>query len=91
MRRGAGAYAELFHLGADFLDRYNAVRVPARTLVGAGLGFPVAPSARFTFEGKNLQDVRTRDVAGFPLPGRTWSVALEARFPQTHPLPGDPR
>jgi len=35
---------------------------------------------RVSFEGKNLGDERASDVAGFPLPGRTFFVACESRL-----------
>ena len=80
-RAGVRAAAELQWLGLNYLDRYNRYRVDSRELLSASLGVPLfMPAARLTIEGKNLTDDRATDVAGFPLPGRTLFVALEARL-----------
>ncbi|HET7225381.1 MAG TPA: TonB-dependent receptor [Candidatus Eisenbacteria bacterium] len=85
--------ADLQHLGADALDPANRQRVPARTLTGATLAWawgadaadapaadaPAARSLTVMFEVRNLGDVRASDLGGFPLPGRSVFVALEAR------------
>ena len=67
----------MHYLGDNMLDPYNRLRVPSRTLLGASLAF----SRQFltlTIEGKNLGDRRVSDVGGFPLPGRSLFVSLEA-------------
>ncbi|MFI5370790.1 MAG: TonB-dependent receptor [Candidatus Eisenbacteria bacterium] len=79
--RAWGAGASLEWLGDDYLDRYNRYRVAARRLMGATLRAPlVTPSLVLTLEGKNLTDDRASDVAGFPLPGRGFFVALETQL-----------
>ncbi|HUK62738.1 MAG TPA: TonB-dependent receptor, partial [Dongiaceae bacterium] len=79
--RAWGAGASLDWLGDDYLDRYNRYRVEARRLLGATLRAPlVRPALALTLEGKNLTDDRASDVAGFPLPGRSFYVALETRL-----------
>ena len=78
-----GGYGSLFHLGANDLDRYNRDRVPPRTLVALGATWTPHPGLALTLEGLNLGDVRATDVAGFPLPGRSVSVAFETRFSET--------
>ncbi|HZP41140.1 MAG TPA: TonB-dependent receptor [Candidatus Binatia bacterium] len=61
----------------DFLDRANVRRVESRVLhdFGVEVGLPRA-NLRATFEVKNAFDDRTRDVLGFPLPGRGLFVTL---------------
>jgi iron complex outermembrane receptor protein len=67
-------------LGDNYLDRYNRQRVGSRTITDASVSFaPFIRALRFTVEGKNLGDRRVYDVAGFPLPGRSWFVACEWR------------
>jgi len=76
-----GLGADVYALSDNYLDRYNRDRVDDRVLTGAWIS--VAPSAwplRVTFEGKNLGDERASDVAGFPLPGRTFFLACESRL-----------
>jgi iron complex outermembrane receptor protein len=79
--RAWGAGASLDWLGDDYLDRYNRYRVDARRLLGATLRAPfVRPTVALTLEGKNLTDDRVSDIAGFPLPGRSFYVALETHL-----------
>lgn len=84
-----GAGASLDWLGDDYLDRYNRYRVAARRLVGATMHAPLfRPALVLTLEGKNLTDDRASDVAGFPLPGRGFFLALETRLgPAPAPAP----
>jgi iron complex outermembrane receptor protein len=78
---GLGLSAQLHHIGDNYLDRSNRVRVASRTLVGASLSVtPFLHGLRLVVEGKNLGDRRVSDVAGFPLPGRSVFVACEARL-----------
>jgi len=78
-RGGLSAGASLHHLGDNFLDRANRQRVASRDLLGASLGWRPAPRApRLLIEGRNLTDDRAADVGGFPLPGRSLFVSLEA-------------
>jgi iron complex outermembrane receptor protein len=75
---------DLHALGDNFLDRYNRYRVASRSLAGAWISVsPQAWPLKLTFEGKNLGDQRASDVAGFPLPGRTWFVSCESRLGPT--------
>jgi len=76
-----GVGADVYALSDNYLDRYNRYRVDQRALAGAWLS--LAPSGwpvRVSLEGKNLGDERASDVAGFPLPGRTFFVACESRL-----------
>ena len=65
------------HLGEDYMDRANRLRVAARNFTGASIGARVLPGARVMFEAKNLENVRAADVAGFPLPGRSFFLSCE--------------
>jgi outer membrane receptor protein involved in Fe transport len=80
--RGAwGLGGNVYALSDNYLDRYNRYRVASRVLSGAWLSIsPAAWPLRITVEGKNLGDQRASDVAGFPLPGRTWFLACESRL-----------
>jgi iron complex outermembrane receptor protein len=77
-RSGFRAGAEVQYLAADWLDPSNRSFVAERTLVGASLAAPLPGPLRIVFEGRNLGDRRVMDVAGYPLPGRMLSVALDA-------------
>ncbi len=72
--------ADLQYMGDDFRDRYNADRVPSRTLVGASVSTALRGGARVVVEGKNLGNRRISDVGGYPLPGRSVFVSLELRL-----------
>lgn len=65
------------HLGEDYMDRANRMRVAARNFTGASAGARVGPGVRVMFEAKNLENVRAADVAGFPLPGRSYFLSCE--------------
>ncbi len=77
--RSYGGYVDVFHLGPNYLDRSNRTRIAARALIGAGVWFELPGALRATLEGRNLDDQRATDIAGYPLPGRTLFVALESR------------
>jgi len=68
-------------IAGNFLDRANVRRVDRRILhdVALSVDLPVS-TLRLTLEGKNLGDDRTRDVLGFPLPGRSFFVTLAWNF-----------
>jgi outer membrane receptor protein involved in Fe transport len=68
---------DVHYLGDNMLDPYNRLRVPSRTLLGASLAL-TRQFLTLTIEGKNLGDRRVSDVGGFPLPGRSLFVSLEA-------------
>ena len=65
----------------DFLDRANVRRVSSRVLheVGVELTLPLH-GVRLTLEAKNVGDDRTRDVLGFPLPGRALFATVSYGF-----------
>ncbi len=70
--------ADVLDLGEDFLDPINFQRLPPRTLVGAAIARALG-AATLTLECKNLGDRRVRDIAGYPLPGRSVFVAVALR------------
>jgi iron complex outermembrane receptor protein len=70
-------YYEINVIADNFLDRANVRRVDSRLLHDAGIEIRLPlPGVALTFEGKNLGDDRTRDVLGFPLPGRSFFATL---------------
>ncbi len=60
-------------------DRANLPenRAPARHLANAGFRFVLSPALSLSGEVANAGNVRTADVEGFPLPGRSAYVTLE--------------
>ncbi len=72
-------HADLDHRAATFSDRYNDPdrRLPAATLLGAGLTWKRFERVDIILEGRNLGDVHVEDSLGYPLPGRSWSAGLE--------------
>lgn len=77
----ARVYFDVSLIGDNFRDQFENDRVPARQLYG--LGVSVTPFDRkltMTFEVKNLTDDRTRDFAGFPLPGRSFFGTVQYGF-----------
>jgi len=65
----------------NFLDQANVRHVAERTIfgVGAEVALPL-PGVRLALEAKNVGDDQTRDVLGFPLPGRALFVTLSYGF-----------
>jgi len=72
---------ELHYIGANWLDRANLNEAPTRTLHGAvaTIRIPV-DGLSFTFEARNLSDERAVDVAGYPLPGRSFYSTLSYQY-----------
>ncbi|HET6462630.1 MAG TPA: TonB-dependent receptor [Candidatus Krumholzibacteria bacterium] len=72
---------ELHYISANYLDRYNATLTDARDLHSLILTLraPV-DGLSLSLEGRNLGDVHTEDVAGFPLPGRSVYSTLGYRY-----------
>src|SRR5262249_56557918 len=65
----------------NFLDVANTVKVDARTLLGTGIAVTVPfANIRVGLELKHLTNNQTRDVLGFPLPGRSVFVTLSYGF-----------
>lgn len=77
------ARAELDFQSSQFVNRTQTVTLPARALLNAGATALVwqKPDVRVGFDVKNLLDVQSADLDGYPLPGRaaylTLSFALE--------------
>ncbi len=67
------------HLGRNYLDRFNRDLVERRDLHGLDLGVQ-ARRLQLRLAVRNLTDDTTRDVAGFPVPGRTFSLGSDFRF-----------
>lgn len=77
VRHGAWrASADVLDLGDDFYDPANRQRLAPRTLAGAALARSWR-ACTVTLECKNLGDRRVSDVAGYPMPGRSFHVACE--------------
>jgi outer membrane cobalamin receptor len=69
------------HQAAAYRDRYNSAadRIPARTLWNVSVARDWRQAGRAltaTFEIVNLTDADVYDVAGFPLPGRSFRAGL---------------
>lgn len=56
----------------NFLDAQNLLKVDKRTLLSSGLQIDPSKKVRLIFETKNLLNDRIVDIAGFPLPGRSY-------------------
>ena len=66
-------------LGENYLDRWNRDRVARRDLHGIDVGVHARPVV-LRLAVRNLTNDQSRDVAGFPVPGRTLSLGSEMRF-----------
>lgn len=68
---------ELNHIAKNYLDRVNFRAVDSRDL--HALGFAYRPTAwlRLGVEARNVTDEQAEDVAGFPLPGRSFFGSIK--------------
>jgi iron complex outermembrane receptor protein len=71
---------EAHYIGSNFLDQANMIAVDARNIhnVIAQLDVPV-PGLTFSVEARNVTNDRASDVAGYPLPGRSFYTTLSFR------------
>ncbi len=71
-------WLEISFESEKYRDRINTelIKAPARTLWNLGLTRRVGTGVEISAEVINLTDDRTYDVVQFPLPGRTWQLAL---------------
>ena len=72
-------YFEITRTGTYFRDMANLVQAPSQTIANLGVSFKYGA---FTvgFEVKNIADRRVEDIAGYPQPGRSFFVTLQAEF-----------
>jgi iron complex outermembrane receptor protein len=77
-------WVEASYLSGNYWDRANLYAVPDRRLYNAGATYTWrrqgAEAVSLTLEGKNLGNDRIADVAGYPLPGRSAFVTVQARW-----------
>ncbi len=75
------AWLEASSQSGRYRDRANteSIRAEARTLWNLGFSRTWRDHYELSFEGINLGDDRTYDIVQFPLPGRTWQVALRGK------------
>ncbi len=59
----------------SFIDRANLNPVPARSVHGVGIDFPLIEGIRITMEVRNMGNNQIADVWGYPLPGRSYFVS----------------
>ncbi|MBN2071148.1 MAG: TonB-dependent receptor [Candidatus Krumholzibacteriota bacterium] len=72
-----GARWETNYTSPNFLDRANMKEAGARTIHNLNLVIrPPLGGVTFTIEGLNIGDEKTSDVAGFPLPGRSFYASV---------------
>ncbi|MFC1853049.1 TonB-dependent receptor plug domain-containing protein [candidate division CSSED10-310 bacterium] len=65
----------------NFLDRANRKEVPDRLMHNVSLEWrEIIAGTRFVLEMKNVSNNQISDVAGYPLPGRSYYCALHYNF-----------
>jgi iron complex outermembrane receptor protein len=76
------ARAEVLVQSEQFINRTEAVALPARAFVNVGLASTPWKNPRLTvaFDVKNLLDVQTQDLDGYPLPPRAAFLSLGVAF-----------
>jgi outer membrane cobalamin receptor len=78
------AWAEADYVSGNYWDRANLYLVPDRHVYNLGSSVDVYKkkdaAITVTLEAKNLADDRIADVAGYPLPGRSYFVTLQGKW-----------
>lgn len=75
-RRGK-VFVDMNFIDDNFLDTQNVLRADNRLIFNAGASVNFLKRFTAGFEAKNLFNDRVSDVAGFPLPGRSFYGKLE--------------
>lgn len=78
-RRGR-IYYELNYVSGNFLDRVNFDPVPSRDVHTLGMAYRPVSWLSLTLEARNITGNQVRDVADFPLPGRTFLGGIKAEL-----------
>lgn len=65
-------FVEWNFLGHNYLDAQNLLRVNRRHLLAAGIQLTPWKKATISFATRNLLNSKIGDIAGFPLPGRSY-------------------
>jgi iron complex outermembrane receptor protein len=78
------AWAEADYVSGNYWDRANLYLVPDRHVYNVGAAADVyhknKTTVTVTLEAKNLADDRIADVAGYPLPGRSYFLTVEGKW-----------
>jgi iron complex outermembrane receptor protein len=64
----------------NFLDRVNQLPTHSRNIHNIGISVTPRKSVSASFEVKNITDSRIEDIFGFPLPGRSYFLTVNAHF-----------
>ena len=74
--------AELLFQSQQFINRSESPVLPARSLLNVGVSSQLleVPCVSVSLELKNLLDVQSQDLAGYPLPGRAVYLTVALAF-----------
>lgn len=80
----AKTWADVTYVSGNYWDRANLYEVPDRRIYNLGATVEVwrreDTALALTLEGKNLADERVSDVAGYPLPGRSYYATVQFKW-----------
>lgn len=75
--RELSLYLDAEWVAGNFVDNANLVAVGDRFRLGLGLSVRLRrPDLSLAVGAQNLTDERTMDLAGYPIPGRSWHLLL---------------
>jgi len=75
--RELSLYVDAEWIAGNFIDNANLVAVGDRFRLGLGLAARLRrPDLSLAVAAQNLTDERTMDLAGYPIPGRSWHLLL---------------
>ena len=73
-------YYEFNYIGSNFLVRSNFLEAPSRDIHTLGLTVRPRPWLSLNFEVRNLTDDQIRDIANYPLPGRSFFGTVRVKL-----------
>ncbi len=77
----ASLYYELNFTGGNYIDEsHMRGEIPSRAIHTLGVWWSVGEPLNVGFQARNITDNRISDVAGFPLPGRSYFGTVQLNF-----------
>ncbi len=73
-------FYEFNYVGDNTLTESNFESVPSRNVHSLGCSWQVLPALTLSFEARNITDNQVSDVAGFPLPGRSYFGTVRMNY-----------
>lgn len=77
---GTRLSGEIHFMSGNYLDTQNLLMVDRRTLISAGFAAIFVKGITLSFAARNLLNSHISDLVGYPLPGRSYWITVEAKI-----------